>query len=236
VLKPDKILIRCERCKRETSLSQIYKNKAVCSSCGNATWHIQAIYLARQDDGDGTSLALKALGLGLLTSSGVSISSPLPGEKRPVNGFDIRDVPAEALVEIASPEVNPQIKLQAFVQLKRNEQFQRHREAMEQKGRQCEQCGVLYVISAEKPWTLLGTCSKVCCAAQLGVVDYALVEDQVLEQAKQHLPELSGRKREQQIVSVRCPACENQFELPRIYAGVHRKCPRCGEKVMVPQQ
>lgn len=234
--KPDKIVIRCERCKKEATPPQIHKNGAICGFCGNDSWHIQAIYLARQEDNDGTTLALNALGLGLLTSSGISISSPLPGEKRPVNGFDIHDVPVDTVMDLVSPEVKPQIKLQAFVQFKQNEQFQRHREAMESRGSECKQCGLLYVISDQKPWTLLGTCSKVCCAAQMEAVDYALVEDKVEEAARQLLPELGKRRRENQIVAATCQACGHRIELPKMYAGVHRKCPKCGEKFLVPQQ
>jgi DNA-directed RNA polymerase subunit RPC12/RpoP len=232
--KPDKIVIRCEGCKKEASLGQLHKNLAVCTACGGDRWHLQAIHMARQDNSDGTSLALNALGLGLLTSSGINISSPLPGEKRPVNGFDIHDVPAKSLLELVSPEVSPLVKLQAFVQFKQNEQFQRHREAMEQKGSECKQCGMLYVMSDQKPWTLLGACSKVCCATQMGAVDYALVEDQVEELAEQRLSELGRRKRDNQIITTNCPSCGHQVELPKMYAGVHRKCAKCGEKILVP--
>jgi len=233
--KPDKIVIRCEQCKRESSLAAIHKHRGICPACKHAAWHIESIYMARQDDGDAANLTLKALGFSLLTSDGVSITSPIPGTKRPVNGFDMHDVTAEVMAEIADPAVNPQVKLMAFVKLKESELFQQHRRAMERNGRECVQCGMLFVVSDQKPWTLLGACSKVCCAAKLGSVDYALVEQQVLEKCQDRLPEFQKIRRDHRAISACCSACGHRFELPRIYAGVHRKCPECGHKVLIPQ-
>lgn len=232
--KPDKIVIRCEKCKRLCSLPNLYKHRGICPSCQHDAWHVQSIYMARQDDGDATTLTLKALGLSLLTSDGVSITSPIPGEKRAVNGLDIHDVPAEVMLDIADPSVNPQVKLMAFVKRKENEGFQQHRRAMERNGKECEQCGMLFVVSDQKPWTLLGTCSKVCCATKLSAVDYALVEQQVLERCQDQIPAMRKNRRDHRGISASCTACGHRFELPRIYAGVQRKCPACGQKVMVP--
>ncbi len=232
--RPDKIVIRCETCKKVCSLNTIHKHRGICPACQNSTWHLQAIYLSRQNDGDATSLTLKALGFGLMDNDGVSIGSPIPSEKRPVNGFDVHDVPAEVMVDIADPEVSPQVKLTAYVRLQQNEQFQRHRRSMEKHGLECEQCGVLFVVSDQKPWTLLGTCSKVCCANKLGAVDYALVEEQVQEDCRDRLPEYRKIRLDQRAITVTCSACGHQFELPRIYAGVNRKCPGCSQKVLVP--
>ena len=231
--KPDKIVIRCENCKRECTLPAIHQHQGLCPSCQNDLWHIQSIYLARQDDGDATAVTLKALGLGLFSSDGSSIQSPIPGEKRPINGFDIHDVSAETLMEICSPEVNPKVKLLAFVRRMENEHFQQHRRAMERNGQHCEQCGVLFVVSNLKPWTLVGTCSKVCCAAKFDAVDYALIEQQVLESCEDRLTESRKNRFGNRAITAECSACGHRFELPKIYAGVHRKCPECGQKVMV---
>lgn len=231
--KPDKIVIRCENCKRESSLTSLDRHRGICSSCQNATWHIQTVYLARQDDGDAASLTLKALGFGIFTSEGERIQSPIPGEKRPINGFDIHDVSAETMMEIASTEVNPQIKLMAFVKLNESQQFQQHREEMKRNGQDCEQCGVLFVVNEQKPWTLVGTCSKVCCATKFGSVDYTLIEQQVMERCESQSPGLRKSRKDQRAVSVVCTACNHQFEMPRIYIGVHRKCPACGSKVLI---
>ncbi len=233
--RPDRILIRCESCKRESTLSAIHRNQGACPDCQNPTWHIQVVYLARLPDGDATSLTLKALGIGLVNSSGESIGSPLPGEKRPVNGFDIHDVPASVMADLASPDVDPDIKLTAFVLWKNNEQFQQHRKAMEERGGECDQCGMLYVTNEQKPWTLLGTCSKVCCANKLGAVDYALVEEDVLDRTQGQISELRKHRRDHQAIVVTCGECGHRFELPKIYAGVQRKCPECDNKVKVPE-
>ncbi|MBX3422866.1 MAG: hypothetical protein KF752_15035 [Pirellulaceae bacterium] len=232
--KPDRIAVACEGCKREASLAAIHRAQGACPNCGHAAWHVQAAFLARSDNSDATSLTLNALGLSLLTNSGIHFASPVPGEKRPVNGIDIHDVPADEMLRIASPEVDPQIKLLAFVQFKRNQQFSRHRQAMQLHGNHCDQCGVLFVVNDQKPWTVIGCCSKVCCAAKLGAVDYALIEDQVLEQAQQHLPQLKQLHRQSQVIQVICPSCNHNFELPRIYVGLQRKCPVCAHKVRVP--
>lgn len=230
---PDKILIRCEQCKKEATLTTLHRHNGQCPHCGNSTWHVQATYLARQDNSDGTTLTLNALGLNLLSSSGFSLGSPVPGEKRPVNGIDIHDVPAHEIAEIASPEVNPQVKLQAFVVRTQNEQFSQHRKAMQQHGSQCDQCGILFVLNDQKPWTLVGTCSRVCCAAKYGAVDYALIQDQVLESAKQKTVDVRQIHRDNQVIPVCCPSCGHRFDLPRMYEGVHRKCPACSQKVLV---
>lgn len=232
--RPDKIVIRCERCKQEVSLAAIHRCQGVCTNCQNDTWHIQATYMARHDTADGTSLALSAMGLSILTSSGVAIGGPLPVEKRPINGFDIHDVPGSAMKEIADPAVSPQLKLGAFIQLKRNQQFQLHRQKMEQDGQECQQCGMLFVLNHLKPWTLVGTCSKVCCSARFGVSDYAMIEDQVLEQAQALLPQVKQRQRTSQMIHVVCQACNHAFDLPKMYGGIIRKCPTCGAKVRVP--
>lgn len=231
---PDKVEIRCERCKQEASLSSIHRSRGVCTHCQNETWHVQATYMGRLDTADGTTLALNAIGLSILSSSGVTIGGPLPAEKKPVNGFDIHDVPAQVLKEISDPQVSPTIKLAAFVQLKRNEQFQQHRQQMEQHGQECVQCGVLYVLNDQKPWTLLGTCSKVCCATRLGVTDYAMIEDEVNTKAQQFIPEVRQRQRDNQLIHVQCPNCKFQFNLAKMYGGVYRKCPECSGKVLVP--
>lgn len=231
--KPDKIVIRCESCKRECGLSAIHEHRGQCPACQHGAWHIQTTYLARQEDGDATAVTLKALGLGLFSSDGSRLQSPIPGEKRPINGFDMHDVPAETIMEIASPEVSPKVKLLAFVKRMEHEQFQQHRRAMERNGQECKQCGVLFVVSNLKPWTLVGTCSKVCCAAQFGSADYALIEQQVLENCQEKLEASRASRFGNRAIAAECSACGHRFELPKIYAGVNRKCPECGQKVMI---
>lgn len=232
--RADKVEISCEKCKQTYSIAAIRKCQAVCA-CGNNTWHIQATYLARQDTADGTSLALNAMGFSVLSTSGVEIGGPIPVSKKPVNGFDIRDVSAARLVEIVDPSVDPHIKLDAFIRLKRNEHYQLHRQQMEERGQECEQCGVLYVLNDSKPWTLLGTCSKFCCAKKMGVNDYSMAELMVEEQVKQLAPEVKQRTRENLNIHVTCPKCHHAFQLPRLYGGIYRKCPQCDAKVLVPQ-
>lgn len=231
---PDKVAIFCESCKQETSLSSIHRHQGSCAGCKNSTWHIQATYMARQETADGTTLALNAIGLSILSSTGVTIGGPLPVEKKPINGFDIHEVSGDILRDIADPTVNPTIKLNAFIELKRNEQFQLHRQKMEEHGQECIQCGMLYVLNDEKPWTLVGTCSKVCCASRYGVSDYAMVEDQVIAKSQTILPEVRQRQRDSQHIHVQCADCKHHFNLAKMYGGVYRKCPACGAKVLVP--
>ncbi len=138
------------------------------------------------------------------------------------------------MCELADPAVDPSVKLDAFVALKRNEQFQLHRQQMERNGQECEKCGMLFVRNDSKPWTMVGTCSKVCCAAKFGVSDYALVEDEVAEQSRRISPEMKKRQRSNLVIHVECPACQHHFDLPKMYGGVYRKCPACQEKVLVP--
>lgn len=215
-------------------MSAIHRGEGMCLSCQNNTWHVQATYMARQDTADGTSLALNAIGLSILTSSGVAIGGPLPVEKKAVNGFDLHDVPAQTMKEIADPVINPQIKLDAFIRLKRNEQFQLHRERMEQHGQECLQCGVLFVLNDKKPWTMVGACSKVCCSASFGVSDYTMIEEQVIEKSLEILPQVKQQQRSSQLIQVECLACSQRFDLPKMYSGIYRKCPTCGAKVRVP--
>ena len=77
--------------------------------------------MARQETADGTTLALNAIGLSILSSTGVTIGGPLPVEKKPINGFDIHEVSGDILRDIADPTVNPTVKLNAFIELKRND-------------------------------------------------------------------------------------------------------------------
>lgn len=232
--QPDKIALLCQKCGQQASLGSIHRTRAICSGCKNDTWHVQATYLARQDTADGTTLALNAMGLSILNSSGVMIGGPLPVEKKPINGVDILDVPADTMREIADPAVDPTVKLNAFVQRTRNEQFQQHRKKMEEHGQECSQCGILYVLNDKKPWTLVGTCSKVCCAAQHSVSDYAMIEHEINQKAQSLAPEVRQRQRDNQLIHVECPNCHHQFDLARIYGGVIRKCPACQGKVQVP--
>lgn len=232
--RPDKVIIRCERCKSEQSLSAIHRSDGACSNCGHDSWEIQATYLARQETADGTTLALNAIGLNIFSSTGLTLGGPLPVEKKPVNGFDIHEVSAQTMREIADPQVDPAVKLDAFIRLKRNELYQKHRERMEQHGQQCDQCGILFVLNDKKPWTLVGTCSKVCCANKFGAADYALIEHDVIQQASQVAPEVLQRQRDNMLIHVQCPDCGHQFNLATMYSGVYRKCPACHAKVLVP--
>jgi DNA-directed RNA polymerase subunit RPC12/RpoP len=232
--KPDVVSIRCESCKRESSLAEIHRTRAVCSQCQNDTWHLQAVYLGRQDTPGGAGLALNAIGLGGFVATDLGFSLPGLTEKQAVNGYDIHDVPAAELVEASEPSAKTSVKLIALVMRKYNQQLQLHRQQMEDRGRECQQCGVLYVVNDKKPWTVLGTCSKVCCASQFGVSDYSLVEDDVLRQAAQLQSGERTRQRDGQVIRVACTGCGHQFDQPKMYSGIFRKCPGCGNKVKVP--
>jgi DNA-directed RNA polymerase subunit RPC12/RpoP len=170
----------------------------------------------------------------VLSSNGVEIGGPIPVSKKPVNGFDLRDVPAETLIGIADPAVDPKIKLEAYIQLKRNEQYQQHRKNMEENGQECDECGMLYVLNHTKPWTLLGTCSKFCCAKKLGVSDYAMAEELVAQQIADLAPQVKQRSRDNLSIHVTCASCQHAFNLPKIYSGIYRKCPSCDAKILVP--
>ena len=232
---PDKIIIRCEKCKRESNLSKIGKAQGLCPSCQHDRWHIQAIYEgASGNDITPSGVAMNVVGIGLALATGGGFTSEISGAKQTVNGFDIHEVAAETLRSICEPDANPNIKLRAFVTRKRNDAYQEHRSKMEEKGANCEQCDVLFVVSPQKPWTMAGCCSKVCCATKFHSTDYALIEDKVLAATRDSVAHFEENSRDNSRIEVEC-SCGYRFTLPTMYRGIYRKCPSCQRKILIPE-
>jgi hypothetical protein len=110
-----------------------------------------------------------------------------------------------------------------YMELRRDLDGAQEREAMrEQGGRNCQACGVFFMPSIDKPWTGAGCCSRACFAKTAGANEVAF---QVATPG-------SAAANAPPTIGVKC-RCGNVFQVPAMYAGTRRACPKCGEKSLV---
>jgi hypothetical protein len=78
-----------------------------------------------------------------------------------------------------------------------------------------------------------GVCSKACFAKQHHAIDDELGE-QMKATGEMH-PQIEAVGSSNLLISVICP-CGNSLQVPKMYCGSFRKCPSCGEKLLVPDK
>lgn len=231
---PSRCSIRCEQCQRKMTPRSISKCAARCP-CGNGTWNLSVEYFDRVPSTARTIL-LNAAGFLALFGAGTGIFGKATSIRK-VNSLNFHDVPAHEMDALCSTPSQFKKKLVEFLERKRQETFQQHKEEMHERGAMhCKTCEGFFVPSASKPWTMLKFCSKTCCALSYGHTDYSRVEHEVNRATSQHKPELEQVHVDLQLISARCSSCGHRWELPRMYGGLVRKCPQCQHKVMIPSR
>lgn len=245
--KPSVITIRCQGCKRTYSPKQIVSVRGVCTDCRDANWHIQAEYRVYETKSagplgsDGTALSnigLNALGLGLLAATGTgfvgSVGDTSFARTKATGATsvaDIYDVAGSDLLALCEPIKTAMSQLADFVYQKELE-IQRNR-MLERGGSHCRSCQILFVPSPSKPWTMVGTCSRSCCAALHGESDYSLVKEAVNEASSKATSNNELGSQDKTHMQVQCK-CGMMVQLAKMYQGTYRKCPGCHNKILVP--
>jgi hypothetical protein len=183
------------------------------------------------------SLGLNAIGIGLLVTTGTGFTVGIGGgidSDQPAGGrsvADIYDVPSEKILELCNPANRALSQLGEFV-LQQEVETQRKR-MKERGGSNCRSCQILFVPSPSKPWTLVGACSKTCCANMNGVAEYSLIESAVIEATAESSSKIEQAATRQAYIQVSC-ACGQTIQFPKMYKGTYRKCANCQAKILVP--
>ncbi|HEY2413976.1 MAG TPA: hypothetical protein VGI40_17135, partial [Pirellulaceae bacterium] len=113
-----------------------------------------------------------------------------------------------------------------YVEHRRKLDGERARAAMREKGGQnCTVCGAPFLPSPDKHWTISGCCSKACFAEATTVT--SLEESVAREEST--VPDSAAQP---STIVVACK-CGHKFDVPPMYSGTSRKCPRCAGKVKV---
>lgn len=222
---PESFSIGCEGCKKVQSPSAINGKAGLCPACGHDQWHVHVDF---QSKSKGESVT-RAVGLDMLMRVGFNIDT---ADSDDPSSRDFHFVPASEIVELCRVHPDPLVLVAAYVARKESQLFNKHKAQMEERGgKNCEACNMLFVPSADKPWTLVGVCSKACCADKYKASDYSQIEKDVLSTAAQLRSSVEEKSVSDQ-VAVSCD-CGNTFNLNRMYCGLFRKCPACGKKVFV---
>ncbi len=245
--KPSSVTITCQSCKKCYSPKNILLCRGQCTSCTTAQWQLHAEFDILRNgstsplSSDGallTNIGLNAIGIGLLVATGsgftVRVGGGGDGSDKPTGGksvADIYDVPGQKVFELCNPPRQALNQLGDFI-LQKEAEIQRER-MKERGGSRCRACQILFVPSSSKPWTLVGSCSKSCCASLHGVADYSLIENAVNESTMEATTKVEQTVQEQAYVQAAC-SCGHLFQLSKMYRGTYRKCPNCQAKVLVP--
>ncbi|MEM7475011.1 MAG: hypothetical protein AAF483_08460 [Planctomycetota bacterium] len=211
--------------------------EARCSNCPGGKWQVRAEFEVTAENSGGdvaTNIGLNAIGLGLLAATGAGFTAKIAGSSKAqtaISVAEVFDVDRSELADLCVPTKAAFTRIAAFV-YKKEQAIQRER--MKQRGgSNCKHCDILFVPSENKPWTLVGACSKSCCAALHGHTEYAQIESMVKASTANASDKIREAKVKSNIVQTQC-SCGNEFSAPKMYAGTYRKCPHCGEKVLIP--
>ena len=244
--KPSSVIITCQNCKKHRSPTEILRSRGQCASCPTAKWHLHAEFGGVRNGSssplstDGALLAnigLNAIGVGLLVATGTGFtvrvgggmgSDQTPGGK---SVADIYDVPSEKVLELCDPANRALSRLGEFV-LQQEAEIQRTR-MKERGGSHCRSCQILFVPSPAKPWTLVGACSKSCCADMSGVAEYSLIENAVIAATSETSTKIEQAATSQAYIQVSC-TCGQTIQFAKMYKGTYRKCTNCQAKILVP--
>jgi hypothetical protein len=236
--KPISIKIRCQGCDVQFTPKQLVSARGICVNCPQANWHVQAEYLIHENKGSpvAAKIGLNAIGLGLLATTGTGFVVGLGGiENNTATGAtsiaNIYDVSGTELLAVCDPVKTAMTQLAEFVR-QREQEIQRSR-ILERGGSHCLSCKILFVPSPSKPWTMVGTCSRSCCAALHGEQDYSLVESAVNAATAKEKATTEQSTKDKAFVQVRC-TCGVIVQLAKMYQGTFRKCPCCQSKILVP--
>ena len=239
-------MLTCQSCKKRYSPKDILRSRGQCVCCAVAQWHLHAEFDILRNgatsplSSDGsllTNIGLNAIGIGLLVTTGTGFTVGVGGgdsSGKPTGGksvADIYDVPGQKVLELCDPVKQALNRLGEFVQQKEAE-IQRER-MKERGGSHCQCCQILFVPSAAKPWTLVGACSKSCCASMHGVAEYSLIENAVNESTMEASSKIEQSAQGQSFIQVSCN-CGHKFQLAKMYKGTYRKCTNCQAKILVP--
>jgi DNA-directed RNA polymerase subunit RPC12/RpoP len=244
---PTSIVIRCQNCKQDFKPTQITKIRGICTACNEPTlWQIRAEYAKVHGSNEGSpadlslkSAGLNIIGLTLLASTGVGFTYGIPGHGKSgpedrsggKSLVDIFDITTQQLLDLCFP---PEAVMASFAAFIHKTEIENQRKRMAERGAvHCRNCNILFVPSADKPWTLVSTCSKTCCVAHYQVDEYSQIEKQVQESSAEAAQYLVQKKVNSAYIRLRCK-CGNELKFPQMYKGTYRKCSNCGERVLVP--
>ncbi len=236
--KPISIKILCQGCNEQYSPKQVVATRGTCLKCPNAKWHVQAEYHLYENKGNTVmaKIGLNAIGLGLMATTGTGFVVGLGGASKDTKTgatsiANIYDVSGSDLLTHCDPSNTAMTRLADFVHF-REQEIQRNR-ILERGGSHCRSCQILFVPSPSKPWTMVGTCSRSCCAALHGEQDYSLVESAVNEFIAKSNTTNEQPLKEKATIQVQCK-CGTIIPFAKMYQGTFRKCPQCQTKILVP--
>ena len=230
--RPASIIIRCQSCDSQFTPRQLAKAEAQCHVCRDPKWHIRAEFDIVEESDSG-NVGMNLLGIGLLAATGSGFTVTGGSKEKSVGKSlaDVYDITGEELRPLCKPIKLAYDQIAVFV-IEKEKAIQRER--MHERGAShCKMCNILFVPSEDKPWTLAGTCSKSCCAAQHGSSSYVDVEEKISQETKKVSGKLKNFKKESRRIETKC-ICGHEFSVPKMYEGTMRKCPQCETKTLIP--
>lgn len=226
---PSRYTFKCEKCKKIAPPRAIRAQLGACT-CKGESWGVEVEF---EDGGpDGSNAAVNALGIASALTIGVGFTGGTGdrsiGERVFLNGITANEANAVCHSSFGIPD-----RLLQLVLARQQQDLEKNRRRMKSRGaKECRGCGVLVVPVNEKPWTLDGTCSKMCCVRANGVATYSDIEPKLLAMAQQDNDPLQTRSLKNGKIPVKC-GCGETMLVPRMYAGTMRPCPKCGARVHV---
>lgn len=180
-----------------------------CRHCGGEYWSISVLFAEA-----GVDVAESVVGIGLAVTTGHGFVQ----QSTAVNRIDYPHVAATIVAQLNEEPRGRMMRVAQFATAMERDRLK------QQGGRDCAQCGALFVPASKTPWSEKGYCCKMCLVEAEGAssaVTFSEVEQ----------PEREALNR----IKVQCVS-GHIFEVPRSFSGLLRPCPECGEKTRVPNK
>jgi hypothetical protein len=216
---------KCEKCKKYAQPSAIRANLGECK-CKSANWALEIEI--EHSDGGGTEIGVLAVATALTLGFSAGTGRQIETERIFLSNVTADE--ANSVCEKMFGMADRVIHL--LVERQKQDEEKNRRRLNDQGAAPCRHCGVLVIPKTEKPWTLDGTCSKVCCARANGVATYPDIEPTLLAKARATSGRTENRSGKGAKISVQC-GCGETFSVPHMYAETMRPCTKCGVKVFV---
>ncbi len=224
---PTSYAFSCQGCNKTQAPKHMAREFGKCRHCAHDSWSVDLTFEPNSSD-DGAELALKwGLAIGISALSG-TIHVPKNNdnsENSPRYLFD--NVSAKEAHEICDSD-DFKSSLLFFAVRRIEAESKAHRESIKERGGECSHCGMLFVASPGKPFTLEGYCSSLCRAR--GEKNNPKIP-QAREPGESTTSPTAVRSNPN-MRTIECP-CGEAFDVQKMFVGTKRPCPSCGQKSMV---